>query len=415
MQGMPGRLKKLWLYSAAAVAALAGLMVNLDTIASYAARWLGPWLRQETRIDVLFDAPHERTLILAIAEGSDVLDTQTIHGGMTARFRVPAHARYTLVWQGPRFKAASIGDILAPSQSYLWRLALAGREEETDLLKLLAEGLAEELQTAAAPASLLVSAQAAVFARNPALRNNGFALLPELDRAVAVIGLFEQGTTDCALSYWVTRIGIGAGCVGASIPGALGGLITQLDRDHPELINETFGETAALLRDLVAADFFEQTRRIRAIYDDKQTLERLRRGTAELVRTPAFRVAHQGRLLAWYRQALATARSLGLQSERGVLFVIDRQVTQGSAAFRRIRAAYDAQLAEHGDIAAFDDRTRLGLLAQLVIDSTPAGRRKSVASRVETIVSGKRTMRGVAFDLNALGIRDDVPMTGTVP
>lgn len=403
---MFARLKAWWIGGAALLAAIAGVLGNIDKVGAV----LQPWLLPQSSMHVSLESPPGRALTGAV-EGPRVFEARVVAGGGTVTFDVPANARYTVAWQGVGFKAAQASGVIVPREPLRWRLFPAGREQDQDILTLKAENAAAPLATAPASAGILIASTAA--ARGPGTAPAaGVEALPEVDRAQSVIGLFEVGTTRCTGTAIVTPYALGFGCLGASLPGPVAAVITKLGTQSPGLLDAVLGEEAALVRDLVNRGVSDQTW-YAPLAEDAPRRQRLRERLQALVATPEFRIELQRLVFDWYNRALLEARALGLQTERGVLFVFDRVVQQGPGGVRSVRADYEARIAAGGQAS---ERERIALLASLleqrVSQRIPEAFRAQVRQRIVILASGKGTFRGIAFDLDALGISDQVPMPG---
>lgn len=400
---MLARLKSSWIAIVAAIAAVAGLLGNLDKIATMAAQMLKPWLQVEATFEIVLDPKAARPLVLAIAERDRVLDTQRIVPGTPASFSVPINARYTVVWQGPGYKPGTVNDILAPPQTSRWNLRITAKDDGQDALSLRAAEESSDRQTAPAPAALLL-------ASTPPVAGAGGAMAAEVDRALAVIGLFEVGTTECSRSVAITPVGIVFGCIGFGLPGPASVLVKGLDADDPAILERALGDLAPLVRELAS--------RTRVIARDLETLapdtrQRLTERLRLLAASPEFRLRHQQLALDWYRRALTVAASFDLASERGVLLVLDRLVQQGPGWANRLRPAYAARVEE---TKPADERARIAILAALLkAQSLPGGHSAMVGRRIDTIATGRSTARGVTYDLEAIGISADRPIAGLLP
>lgn len=406
---MLDRLKSWWIAAAAVLAALAGLVGNLDRIAAVAAQVLKPWLQVETTLEVGLDSASSRPLVIAVAERDRVLGTQRVAPGAPVSFTVPINARYTLVWQGPGYKPGTVGDILAPPQISRWRLRVTGREQDLETLSLRAVDESGDRPSAPAPAALLLaSTPSRVDGAAAGAADVGMAA--EVDRALAVIGLFETGTTDCARSVAITPLGILFGCIGFALPGPASALIKELDGEDPGLLDRALGDEAARVREL-AARSSPLARELASLAPDARArlAERLRL----LAAGPEFRLRHQQLALEWYRRALRLAAGFDLASERGVLLVLDRLVLQGPGGVQRLRSAYAARVEQEKPA---DEAARIAILAALMKAQPAFGAATGAAARrIETIATGRSTVRGVTYDLDAIGIRADRPIAGRLP
>jgi hypothetical protein len=403
-----GRLKTLWIGCAALLAAIAGVLGNIDKIGAA----MRPWLLPQSSINVSLDSPSGRLLTVAV-EGQGVFEARVVAAGSSVSFNVPANARYTIAWQGAGFKAAQATGVIVPRDTLRWRLELSGREQDQDILVLRAENATAPVATAPAPAGILIASTAAI--RGPgASPAAGVAALPEVDRAQSVIGLFEVGTAPCTATVSVTMYGVGFGCLGVSLPGPAAVIITRLEAQTPSLLDSVLGDEAATVRDAARRGIGDQSWYL-PLAGDAPRRQRLRERLQILAATPEFRIELQRLMFDFYNLALSQARSLGLQTERGVLFVFDRVVHQGAGAVRAVRSDYETRLAAEG---ASLEHQRIALLASLFEQRlprvVPQAINERTRERINIFASGKGTFRGVSFDLDALGISDRVPLPGMI-
>lgn len=403
---MVARLKAWWLGGAAVLAALAGVLGNIDKIGAA----LEPWLLPRTSLHVALDGPPGRTATVAV-EGPRVFEARIVAAGTGVDFDVPANARYTIAWQGVGFKPGQASGLIVPRERLRWRLSPAGREQDQDLLALKGENASAPVATAPASAGILIASAAA--ARGPdGSRASGAEAIPEVDRAQSVVGLFEAGTTRCTNTASVSQFGLGFGCLQVALPGPAAVIITRLDSQSPGLLDALLGDEAGLVRDLVGRRVNDQTW-YAPLAADAPRRQRLRESLRALAATPEFRIELQRLVFDWYNRALQEARTLGLQSERGVLFVFDRVVQQGPGGIRGVRADYEASLPAGGQAS---EQERIALLASLlqqrISQRVPEALRARMLERIGILASGKGTLRGVSFDLETLGISDRVAMAG---
>jgi hypothetical protein len=247
---------KSWLVGIAGViAAVAVVASNLDKILSTGATWLGPYIipyvSPHAVISVALDADLATAVDVFVADPSN--ETRVIALGQTHRdqkavLNIPANTRYTIGWQGAGLEAGAAQHILAVKGESLFRLIRMGVADGQIRVSLRqSDPNQPELPTTEPSAKLLISARASQAATNPSIPISTGAL-PELDRATTIVGLFETGTTDCARRlYFIGRVPA-VGCVGASIPGWLGEVITSLDAGDARRLDALLGENAASIR-----------------------------------------------------------------------------------------------------------------------------------------------------------------------
>jgi hypothetical protein len=246
------------------------------------------------------------------------------------------------------------------------------------------------LPTSEPSARLLLSARAVQTVSNPSPVIPA-GVLPELDRAVAIVGLFETGTTDCGRHvYFLPGASSGTrvpavGCLTVSIPGWLGEIITSLDGGDQHRLDVLLGDDAAAIRGLVPDHG--------AVLPEPVLREAMQRLTA----APEFWIAYQARVLAGYAQATDLARQFGLVSERGTLLVFDRLVASGSPAVAHALRSYQERYPHRPDTEA----ARIQALGEILAAQarTPFDKR-----RIDAIVTGHGSVNGISFDLEQLGI-----------
>ncbi|HEX3348687.1 MAG TPA: hypothetical protein VHS58_11365 [Acetobacteraceae bacterium] len=102
-------------------------------------------------------------------------------------------------------------------------------------------------------AGLLISARSVAASGEPAAL--GSAAVPEVDRAMAIVGLLETGTTDCARrAFWIRAVGAADAvapaicCLSASVPGSLEDVIAALDKGDAHRLDRLLGENAGAMR-----------------------------------------------------------------------------------------------------------------------------------------------------------------------
>jgi hypothetical protein len=292
--------------------------------------------------------------------------------------------------------------VLAVKGASGFRLVRTGEDE--GVLKVTLRPIdtdAASFTTTEPSARLLISARVAGVTSEPAAVI-GASALPELDRAVAIVGLFETGTTDCARRIFYTPAfgttpsgGAKApaiGCLAMSIPGWLGEVIAEMDDGDAHRLDTVLGDDAAP---------------IRAYAKDWHSLPppaQLQRATEHLVAAPEFWVAYQARVLAGYTSAAKLARQIGLVSERGRLLVFDQIVQRGPAPVARDARTYSDRYSATAQDRPSTERARIHALGEIFKTETRTPIARMAARRVDTIVSGRGSIRGISFDLDQLGI-----------
>jgi hypothetical protein len=382
------KLKSWLVWTAGVIAAVALVAGNIDTILSTAAKWIGPYMIRyvspRAAISVALDADLPFADVFA-ADPSD--ETRTIAGGRTHRDQkavldVPADTRYTIGWQGPGLEAGQAQHILAVKGESLFRLVRTGEADGQIKVSLRqSDPNQPELPTTEPSAKLLLSARAAQAANNPSIPISTGAL-PELDRA-----------TDCARRLIFIGGSPAVGCVGASIQGWLGEVITSLDAGDARRLDALLGENAAAIRN------YAQDRH--SVPQEAQ----LRQAIERLIAAPEFWIKYQARVLAAYAQATDAARQIGLVSDRGKLLIFDQLVLGGPGMVTRGVRNYTERYPEGAAGRPDTEAARIRALGQIFKSQVPSGS-GAIARRIDTIVSGQGSIRGITFNLNQLGVSD---------
>jgi hypothetical protein len=391
---------KGWLvWIAGVVAAVAVVATNLDKILSTGATWFGPYIIPYVSPQAVMSVALDPDLAIAVdvfvADPSN--ETRVIAVGQTHRdqkavLNVPANTRYTIGWQGAGLEAGAVQHILAVKGESLFRLMRTGMADGQIRVSLReSDSNQPELPTTEPSAKLLISARASQAATNPSVTISAGAL-PELDRATAIVGLFETGTTDCARRLFFIRGVPAVGCLAASIPGWLADMITALDTGDARRLDALVGENASSIRD------YAQHKR--SVPEEAQ----LRQAMERLIAAPEFWIKYQTRILAVYEQATDAARQIGLVSERGRLLIFDQLVLGGPGTVARGVRGYAERYPEGAAGRPDSEAARIRALGEVFKSQLPTG--LGVGRRIDTIISGQGSVRGVTIDLNQLGVSD---------
>ena len=123
---------------------------------------------------------------------SHVLAVGRARHGEDAVVSVPANVLYKIGWQGPDIEAGAVKDVLAVQGAPVFRLVSTGQSEGMVKVMLRPSVVNAAPFTVTQPsANLVLSARAVGLAKEPVAVLDADAL-PELDRAVAVVGLFAN-------------------------------------------------------------------------------------------------------------------------------------------------------------------------------------------------------------------------------
>jgi hypothetical protein len=111
-------------------------------------------------------------------------------------------------------------------------------------------------------------------------------------------------------------------------------------------------------------------------------------------------------VLAGYARATEVAREIGLVSERGRLLIFDRLVQGGPGPVERGARTYAERYPATAQDRPSTEQARIRALGDIFKTDRTIGDMRSVERRVDTIVSGRGSIRGISFDLDHLGISD---------
>jgi len=392
------RFRNLIVSLAGLIAATAVVVTNLNTILSTTAKWLRPYLNPKAILSFDLDpdlsiAP--RVFVADPGNETQALGSDVAQPNRRAVLKVSANVFYQIGWQGAGLKAGAVSHYLAVKGESRFRLMRAGMEQDLVVLSLRQSDIDRpELAPTEPSAKLILSARALRAVGDPSLLGTTGAL-PELDRDAAVVGLFETGTTDCARRLFFIPSPSGTapavvGCLGAGIPGWLADVITALDSRDTHWLDSLLGEDAAAIRKYASP-----------ARQGSPTETQLRRAMERLVATPEFWIQYQVRVLSGYAQATEAAHQIGLTSERGRLLIFNQLVMGGPVSVDRGIRSYAAEYPEGAPRRPDNEVARIQALGAIL--KAQGG---FEARRIDTIVSGKGSVRGIAFDLDQLGVSD---------
>jgi hypothetical protein len=388
---------------AGVIAAVAVVAVNIDHILTFGAKWLGPYIKAYTSpradIFVLLGGDLDISADVFVADPANethVIAVSRTQRGEQAVLRVPANTVYTIGWQGPGLEAGAAQHVLAVEGKTLFRLERIGESPGQIKVSLRVAGPDQtELPVTEPTAKLLLSASAAQRLDSSATIASG--ALPELDRAVAIVGLFETGTTDCARRlFFVPGVGgkklPAVGCLAVSIPGWLSNVIVAIDGGDARHLDAFLGENADPIRNY-AKDWNALP---------EETL--LRKAMQDLIAAPEFWIAYQAHVLSVYSHAANEARKVGLVSERGRLLVFDGLVNVGPNHVSNAVRRYGEKYPEGIPGRPSSESERIHALGDILKSEMPSAFARQYARRVDTIVSGHGSIRGITFDLDQLDV-----------
>jgi hypothetical protein len=387
---------------AAAVAGILAIFAVVGWVSDFLSvgTWLYPRLepyfspRSTIHVDLAADMPVKVSLFVEdpVNPGTS-LTTSDVQQRQPAVLIVPTGPIYLIGWTGPGLEADTRKIPFVKGDSS-FHLVSAGSAGSLGLkLSLVQEDPAQAILPGPGPsAGLLFSAKA----RAAAESSKPFAptiVLPELDRAVSIIG-FETGTTDCARHvFWMPSGGPLIGCLAFSVPGWLGDVITSLDGGEAHRLDTIVPAQAALLRNFVQNPG--------SVGGDAE----LRGAINSLVAEPEFWIQYEAKILVGYNEAAGAARKVGFVSERGRLLMFDRLVNGGPGAVNRAIREYSDKYPATSPSRPGTEAARIAALGE-IFEADLRPQLPVVKQRIDTIVRGHGTIRGIAFDLDQLDVSD---------
>lgn len=234
----------------------------------------------------------------------------------------------------------------------------------------------------------------------------GAKVPPVRHRALGVTGTFEghgftlaQGNFDGAGITW--------GIIGFTLNGGgLKGVLLEIQKAHPDLLQQAFGAKTDQLLELLKKSAKEQL-----AFADSVSLGTNKARLAEPWRT-AFKTLGefpevQDIQLAhvendYFKPALQTAKKFNLTTELGIALAFDIHVQNGGVK-EAARQKIEAALKENPVAREIDRRI---LIAQAVADKASAKFRQDVLSRKMTLATGAGTVHGATFVLRNWGLDD---------
>jgi hypothetical protein len=379
------------------IAAIAVVTANIDKILVFAGKWLLPYLTPRTELVIALDPAEQGRIIHVYAAEPGTKPPKIIAVGEAsvrepAKFTLPAGTLYDIGWQGTRIRPeVSTGVLVVKGSSF--RLVNAGKVDDQSKLELRWSESDKPAPASREPTAGLLIAASATQASAEASTPVAVSILPEVDRAIMIVGMFETGTTDCTRRVYAALHHVTVGCLWFSVPGALASVVISLDAGDARKLDTLVGPDAALVRGY--------TQDQSGVADDDE----LKKAFEHLVALPEFWIAYDQRALDYYEQAAVTARQIGLTSERGRLLIFDRLINAPGQVVRAVRS-YAEQYPEGAANRPATEPERIHTLADMLKVQVGGRSRPGIVRRIDTIASGHGSINGINFDLDALGISD---------
>lgn len=237
---------------------------------------------------------------------------------------------------------------------------------------------------------------------------------PLLYRCLALTGAFETSSPvpDCfaALSGDFDGQGISFGalqwCLGQ---GSLQPLLLEMDRSHPELLQDIFDNRCAELRAVLREERNEQLEWARQIQDRRKfgLYEPWRGMFKTLGRQEAFQQIEMKAAETLFQAALTLCKEYGVRSERAAALLFDIKTQNGSIKpVTKTRIERDFAKIDPSLDANSKEVARLRIIANRRSEAANPRWVEDVRRRKLTIANGEGTVHGSRYDLDdQYGIR----------
>ncbi len=247
-----------------------------------------------------------------------------------------------------------------------------------------------------------------LFPQEPLIPAPAIASRDLIYRCLALTGSFETGQPppDCfaglsgdfdgqGLSFGVLQWNIGQ--------QSLQPFLQELDREHPQLFPEIFGEHCEEIRAMLKEPLDEQLEWARSIQFGNHRLQEPWRG---MFKTLGRREECQNLQVKYaqkvYAKALEWCREYGVRTERAVALMFDIRVQNGSIQ----RFVKEQILRDFRQRSPLDEVARLRIIAQRRADAASPRWRGDVRARKLAIANGRGEVHGRYYDLEEqYGIR----------
>ena len=371
----------------------------------------------------------------ANASAAPLLDEHQLMPGGTVSVTLPAGQRFDVLVSGPAVAAGRLEDLQAGARNSTrrWRLSARPhpdgfqvvRARRVDLPPLPAAAMAEaqdDLNADIPPEYRLIEPETLDAARfvpiAPAAQpaeglDEEATIRAAIDRLLptvsAITGALETGSIDCTHHARIyAQLGnISIGCLNMALNRSLPRLLKELEGRSPGVLAEVFGEDYPALESLLAMDLMGQRLELRS--QDEADRQRWETHLRALVRREPMRALLQEQRERHLMRTLKIAKAAGIRSDRGVAMLFDAQVMMGqqTGLFPRWLQR------EAGDPARLSEKQKLSLLRQFVTAKargTPL--HGYLLARTVTFADGRAKVRGILFNLNALGLKLTDTYTG---
>ena len=382
----------------AAVAAIAGLLGDVVSVYDRGKRLRGLFFPDTVPISFSLESNEPITLALAIVgEQEQIISRAQLRTGQIIERSIPKSRLVKLAFHGFKVRSGQFGDLWGGETSKWVLKATLGNDGFWDIKPALSGGTAVAApKVSAVPVSVILSDRPL---RTP--QGASFYVPEPFDTAfaasIALTGIFEVGSPECWDSVFLTGPFVFVGCLGAGIPGALADILSRLD----ESFKATFSaETQAVLNDLQGA---VNSRGARArLLGNKAKRDAIKSGLEELVQDPAFQSHLRRSALDYWLRAMEASRRMGLRSARAAAALFSMAVFVGPGNLNRFASTVVKSSSEQ-----MSEAERFELLINTI--STWAKSRhshfgKAFERRLSIFRSGRGQHRGVAFDLDEIGL-----------
>jgi hypothetical protein len=239
---------------------------------------------------------------------------------------------------------------------------------------------------------------------------------PVAYRCLALTGAFETSAPppECfaGLSGDFDGQGMSFGALQWNLgQGSLQPLLEEMDRAHPEILEEIFDDHYPVLRSMLKAEREEQLAWARSIQDLRRFVvgEPWRGLFKTLGRREEFQAIQVKAADRLYRAALALCKTYRVWSERAEALMFDIKVQNGSIS-QLVKAQIEQEFGrlDQGSGPDAEEVARLRIIANRRAEAADPRWVEDVRARKLTIANGEGTLHGMYFDLDqqyGIGLR----------
>jgi hypothetical protein len=233
------------------------------------------------------------------------------------------------------------------------------------------------------------------------------ALQPLNRRCLSLTGAFETNNLPpgcfCAVAGDFDGQGMSYSALQWNLgQGTLQPLIVAMFNQHPALMQQVFGDGSSQLARVMSGSRSQQMTWARSLQSSGHALnEPWKSRFQALGATPEFQDVATRQATAFFQDALALCRTLGLKSQRAAALMFDIKVQNGGIGPNALTLIeQDFAMMPPGDVDVVEV-ARMRAIANRVADSANIRWREDVRQRKLTVANGTGVVHGLHYDLAA--------------